>query len=112
MRNVLPLLLIVGMVECGASNPVDASSATGRSATKTAKAPLQAASGSARHKRPNVVVLLADDLGSRDIGCYGGPVKTPALDELASKGVRFTDFHSGAPVYSPARAACHNQQHC
>ncbi len=36
--------------------------------------------------RPNVVVLLADDLGFQDIGCYGGPVKTPALDRLAANG--------------------------
>jgi len=55
--------------------------------------------------RPNVVILLADDLGSKDIGCYGGPVKTPVLDKLAEQGVRFTDFYSGAPVCSPARAA-------
>ena len=37
---------------------------------------------SASKKRPNVVLLLADDLGSKDIGCYGGPVHTPALDKL------------------------------
>lgn len=55
-------------------------------------------------KRPNVVFLLADDLGWKDIGCYGGPVKTPALDRLASGGVRFTDFYSGAAVCSPSRA--------
>ena len=54
--------------------------------------------------RPNVIILLADDLGVQDIGCYGGPVKTPALDALAAKGVRFTDFHAGAPVCSPSRA--------
>lgn len=54
--------------------------------------------------RPNVVILLADDLGWKDIGCYGGPVKTPALDRLAAGGVRFTDFHSGAAVCSPSRA--------
>ena len=55
-------------------------------------------------KRPNVVTLLVDDLGYRDIGCYGGPVKTPVLDKLAAEGVRFTDFHSGAPTCSPSRA--------
>lgn len=54
--------------------------------------------------RPNVVILLADDLGSKDIGCYGGPVKTPALDALAARGVRFTDFHAGAAICSPSRA--------
>ena len=50
---------------------------------------------------PNVVVLLADDLGWKDIGCYGGPVQTPALDKLASKGMRFTHFYSGAAVCFP-----------
>jgi len=54
--------------------------------------------------KPNVVILLADDLGSQDLGCYGGPVKTPALDGLAARGVRFTDFHAGAAVCSPSRA--------
>ena len=57
-----------------------------------------------RDKQPNVITLLVDDLGYRDIGCYGGPVKTPVLDGLAADGVRFTDFHSGAPVCSPSRA--------
>jgi YVTN family beta-propeller protein len=55
-------------------------------------------------KRPNVITLLVDDLGYRDLGCYGGPVKTPVLDKLAADGVRFTDFHSGAPTCSPSRA--------
>ena len=36
-------------------------------------------------ERPNVVILLADDLGWKDIGCYGGPVKTPTLDRLAAE---------------------------
>jgi arylsulfatase A len=54
--------------------------------------------------RPNVVMLLADDLGYQDIGCYGGPVKTPNLDRLASNGARFTDFYSGCAVCSPSRA--------
>ena len=55
-------------------------------------------------KRPNVVVLLADDLGWKDIGCYGGPVRTPTLDRLAAGGVRFTDFYAGAAVCGPSRA--------
>ncbi len=60
--------------------------------------------GFAKDKPPNVVTLYVDDLGYRDIGCYGGPVKTPVLDKLAAGGVRFTDFHSGAPTCSPSRA--------
>lgn len=55
-------------------------------------------------KRPNVIVLLADDLGLRDIGSYGGPVNTPALDSLAAGGVRFLNFYAGASVCSPSRA--------
>ena len=62
-------------------------------------------------KRPNVVFLLADDLGWKDIGCYGGPVKTPALDALAAKGIRFTDFHSGAAVCSTSRATILTGRH-
>ena len=65
---------------------------------------LLAAFASGEVIRPNVVTLLVDDLGYRDLGCYGGPVKTPVLDGLAAGGVRFTDFHSGAPVCSPSRA--------
>jgi len=60
---------------------------------------------------PNVVMLLSDDLGWKDIGCYGGPVKTPALDELAQKGVRFTDFYSGSAVCSPSRATLLTGRH-
>ena len=62
-------------------------------------------------ERPNVVVLLADDLGLQDIGCYGGPVKTPTLDGLAAKGMRFTDFYSGCAVCSPSRATLLTGRH-
>ncbi|MBP6783370.1 MAG: sulfatase-like hydrolase/transferase [Verrucomicrobiales bacterium] len=55
-------------------------------------------------ERPNVVILLADDLGAKDIGCYGGPVKTPTLDALATGGMRFSTFYSGCAVCSPSRA--------
>ena len=72
---------------------------------------LASASVLAASQRPNVIVLLADDLGSKDIGCDGGPVKTPTLDKLAANGVRFTDFHSGAPVCSPARATLLTGRH-
>ena len=57
------------------------------------------------------MLMLADDLGSSDIGCYGGPVKTPVLDRLAAGGVKFTNFYSAAPVCSPARASLLTGRH-
>jgi arylsulfatase A-like enzyme len=54
---------------------------------------------------PNVVVILADDLGYRDLSCYGGAIPTPHLDRLAAEGMRFTDFHSNGVSCSPTRAA-------
>jgi len=53
---------------------------------------------------PNVVVVLVDDLGYSDLGCYGGEIDTPNVDALAARGLRFTNFHS-APMCSPTRAA-------
>jgi arylsulfatase A len=55
---------------------------------------------------PNFVIILADDLGYGDLGCYGHPrIKTPNLDKLAKQGLRLTSYYSGAPVCSPSRAA-------
>jgi len=55
--------------------------------------------------RPNVIVILADDQGTVDLGCYGAEdLATPHLDALAARGIRFTRFYSGAPVCSPSRA--------
>jgi arylsulfatase len=54
---------------------------------------------------PNVVLIVCDDLGYGDIGCYGGNLRTPNLDRMASEGVRFTQFYSANPVCSPSRAA-------
>ncbi|MDH4409464.1 MAG: sulfatase-like hydrolase/transferase [Verrucomicrobiales bacterium] len=55
--------------------------------------------------RPNVLFILADDQGSADLGCYGAKdLETPHTDALASRGVRFTQFYSAAPVCSPSRA--------
>ncbi|MEY3837764.1 MAG: Arylsulfatase, partial [Verrucomicrobiota bacterium] len=56
-------------------------------------------------RRPNIVVILADDLGYGDVGCYNpqSKVPTPNLDRLAKAGVRFTDAHAPATVCTPSR---------
>ncbi len=54
--------------------------------------------------KPNIVFLIADDMGYGDIGCYGGISATPNVDRLASNGLRFTDFYAAAPNCSPSRA--------
>jgi arylsulfatase len=55
-------------------------------------------------RRPNVLVILADDLGFSDLGCYGGEIPTPNLDGLARNGLRFTQFYNTARCW-PSRAA-------
>jgi arylsulfatase A-like enzyme len=55
---------------------------------------------------PNVILIVADDLGYGDLGCYGQPrIKTPNLDVLASQGMRFTSFYAGSTVCAPSRCA-------
>ena len=53
---------------------------------------------------PNIVIVLVDDVGFSDLGCYGGEIHTPNLDRLAAEGVRFSNFHVN-PMCSPTRAA-------
>jgi len=53
---------------------------------------------------PNVIVMMADDLGYSDLGCYGSEIDTPELDRLATEGLRYTDFHVN-PMCSPTRAS-------
>jgi len=60
--------------------------------------------GGARPARPNIVFILADDLGYSDLGCYGGEIATPHLDGLAKNGLRFTQFYNTARCW-PSRGA-------
>jgi len=63
-------------------------------------------------ERPNIVFILADDLGYGDLGCYGNPiVQTPNIDRLASEGVKFTQAYAGASVSSPSRSCLMTGQH-
>jgi uncharacterized sulfatase len=54
---------------------------------------------------PNIILILADDLGWSQLGCYGGPYTTPNIDQLAAEGIRFTNAYAAAAVCSPTRAA-------
>jgi arylsulfatase len=68
---------------------------------------IHGASGAASTTSPrtNFLVILCDDLGYGDLGCYGHPtIKTPNIDRLAARAVRFTDWYAAAPVCSPSRA--------
>src|SRR5262249_46966014 len=62
--------------------------------------------GDSPSRRPNIIFILADDLGYGDLGCYGQTkIKTPNIDKLASQGIRFTDCYAGSTVCAPSRCA-------
>src|SRR5690606_29919283 len=57
-------------------------------------------------RRPNVIVIMIDDLGRQDLGCYGSKFyRTPHTDQLANQGVQFSNAYAACPVCSPTRAA-------
>src|SRR5262245_43560792 len=61
---------------------------------------------------PNVVFILADDLGYGELGCYGQKkIKTPNIDRLAAEGMRFTQHYSGSPVCAPSRCVLMTGKH-
>lgn len=66
-------------------------------------AALGSGSASIAGKQPDVVLILADDLGSGDLSCFGGKTATPNLDTMANEGVRFTQYYAAAPICSPSR---------
>lgn len=69
-------------------------------------------SSASEEKLPNIILIMADDLGYGDVACYGNPVvKTPHLDAMAREGIRFNRFYSGAPVCSPTRGSCLTGRH-
>ncbi len=61
---------------------------------------------------PNIILIVADDLGYNETGCYGQEIiKTPFIDQMAEEGIRFTQFYSGSPVCAPSRCVLMTGQH-
>ncbi|MBI3948112.1 MAG: arylsulfatase [Armatimonadetes bacterium] len=66
----------------------------------------------ARARRPNILLILADDLGCGDLGCYGQDrIRTPYLDQVAAEGIRFTQAYAGSPADAPSRSALMTGRH-
>src|ERR1700721_13547 len=66
----------------------------------------------AADRRPNIVFILADDLGFGDLGCYGQTkIRTPNLDRMAAEGMRFTNFYAGSSVCAPSRCTLITGKH-
>ncbi len=66
----------------------------------------------ASSKRPNIIFIMADDMGYGDLGCYGQKhIKTPNIDKLAEEGMRFTDCYAGSTVCAPSRSVLMTGQH-
>jgi arylsulfatase A len=62
--------------------------------------------------RPNIIFIMADDLGWKELGCYGQQkIRTPHIDQLALQGMRFMDYYSGAPVCAPSRCVLMTGKH-
>ena len=62
--------------------------------------------------KPNIIFILADDLGYGELGCYGQTkIKTPNIDQLAADGMRFTQHYSGSPVCAPSRCTLLTGKH-
>ena len=81
------------------------SSCIGNLAWAAEKDQRRARMSASKPARPNIIVMMCDDLGYGDLSCYGHKIiQTPNLDALASSGIRFTDGYSAAPVCAPSRA--------
>ena len=68
--------------------------------------------GAAEVRKPNVILIVADDLGHAELGCYGQEkIRTPRLDRMAAEGMRFTRFYAGSPVCAPSRCCLMTGKH-
>ena len=85
--------------------------AAGIALSGCANAAQQMGSG-AKKRRPNIVYIIADDLGYAEVGCYGQKkIKTPNIDRLATEGMKFTQHYSGNPVCAPSRCVLMTGKH-
>lgn len=100
--KIAPLTVIAATVTALFSPTAPAQTAT--QTTTPAPTP-KPAPKQAEDKRPNIVIILADDMGYLDMGSFGSEIKTPNLDSLAKDGVRFTNFYTHASS-SPTRPCC------
>lgn len=74
--------------------------------------PAFAYAGNGKGKCPNIIYIMADDMGYGDLGCYGQPfIETPHIDRMAAEGMRFTQAYAGSPVSAPSRATLMTGQH-
>ncbi|MFO7971151.1 MAG: sulfatase-like hydrolase/transferase [Desulfobacterales bacterium] len=107
LRAYYILVILVGFITSGTSNTTKSRGMGINFAIDVDTGdPAAARSSSVTAETPNVVLILADDLGWGDLGCYGNQrIETPHLDRLAEKGVRLTQCYSNAPVCTPTRAA-------
>lgn len=65
-----------------------------------------------KSRKPNIIYIMADDMGYNDLGCYGSPhIQTPNIDRMAAEGIRFTQHYAGNSVCAPSRSALMTGQH-
>lgn len=95
----------MGLASLGLATSLAMAACSGGGPSAPSSADRTRSDGSAREK-PNLVLIVADDLGYGDVGCYGSrTIPTPNIDALAAAGVRFTEAYVASPVCSPSRAA-------
>ena len=99
MKYLLPALALLLVMTCATPPAPDGKPAPGPAAAKALD-------------NPNIILIVADDLGLHDLGCYGNEIiETPRLDALAADGIRFTAAYCAAPICSPSRAAIQTGLH-
>ena len=71
----------------------------------TAALPISSMAAEVSPPQPNIILIVVDDMGYRNLGCYGSEtIQTPHIDRMCAEGIRFTDCYSGAAVCAPARS--------